>query len=106
MTRARWLGLQALGELRSLARDFVLVLLIAAAVWFAWPWLREWVAASFPSPAPAQVGAFGCAPPTEHEQLHVVITRYPDGTLVPECMYLGPRGAYRRTRHGLPEPRP
>lgn len=47
----------------------------------------------------------GCAPPTEHEVLHVVVVKRAD-RIVPACRYLGPRGAYRRTPQGMPEPRP
>lgn len=38
-----------------------------------------------------------CRPPTEHEQLLIRVVQREEG-FAAECMYVGPRGAYHRTR--------
>lgn len=50
--------------------------------------------------------AHDCAPPTEHERLHVVLVSREGRVAVDGCLYMGSRGTYRRTPHGMPEPRP
>lgn len=50
--------------------------------------------------------AHDCRMPTEHEQLHVVITTRDGRVGVSSCLYVGSRGTYRRTPSGLPEARP
>lgn len=70
--------------------------------------IPEIVAAIVPAEKPAPrttVQVAACLPPTELEQMHVA-TGWRDGVLVAECVYLGSRGTYRRSRHGMPEPRP
>jgi len=54
---------------------------------------------------PAPVAIAACPLPAESEQLHIVVTPR-EGKLVAECMMVGSRGTYRRSRHGMPEPRP
>lgn len=36
-----------------------------------------------------------CEPPTEHEQLHIIVTRS-EGRIAASCMYIGSRGSYTR----------
>jgi hypothetical protein len=36
-----------------------------------------------------------CRLPTEHEQMHIVVT-HRNGALVAQCMFVGSRGTYRR----------
>lgn len=50
--------------------------------------------------------AHDCRMPTEHEQLHVIITTRDGRVGVSSCLYVGSRGTYRRTPSGLPEARP
>lgn len=57
------------------------------------------------APAAAPIALAACPQPAESEQLHIVVTPR-DGKLVAECMMVGSRGTYRRSRHGMPEPRP
>jgi len=59
-----------------------------------------------PAPTIVAIAAPGtCAPPTEHEQLHIVVVRRGD-RLAASCLYVGSRGTYQRTPRGMPEPRP
>jgi hypothetical protein len=56
-------------------------------------WTRTWFAAGEIARtwfAPAK-----CQPPSEHEQLHIVVTLR-DGRLHSECMFVGTRGTYAR----------
>lgn len=46
-----------------------------------------------------------CPVPTEHEQMHVIVTQR-DGRLEARCLMVGARGAYHRTPDGMPGARP
>lgn len=118
MTRARWLGLThstrpnavprrvfqrhaVLGALRDVA---IAICVIGFVLWGFVPFMN-WAADDI-SRDPAVASTLSqCAPPTEHEQLHVVIVSR-NGQLFADCQYVGPRGAYQRGRAGMPEPRP
>lgn len=46
-----------------------------------------------------------CPVPTEHEQVHVIVTQR-EGRLEARCLMVGARGAYHRTPDGMPGARP
>lgn len=46
---------------------------------------------------PAPVDVIQCTPPTEYEQLHVILV-WRDGRLAANCLYVGSRGTYSRDR--------
>lgn len=55
--------------------------------------------------AQARTPLAACRMPAENEQMHIVVMQRA-GELIAECMFVGSRGLYRRTPHGMPEPRP
>lgn len=83
-------------EVIGLCLSTTLVLIFA----FMWPEINAWFVARTTFPAVA-----ACPPPAELEQVHIVVTRR-HGQLVAECMLVGSRGTYHRSRHGMPQPRP
>ena len=83
-------------EVIGLCVSTALVLVFA----FMWPQLEAWFVARTTFPAVA-----ACPLPGELEQVHIVVTRQ-HGQLVAECMFVGSRGTYHRSRHGMPMPRP
>jgi len=119
MTRARWLSVHTSQpnalprdehrrrELLGVVRDAIIAIGVVIAALLLMPMIIEAAAHDIrmdPGYPTAPIDK-PCAPPTEHEQLHVVVTwRGPE--LVTSCLYVGPRGAYRRTPTGAPEVRP
>ena len=87
------------GLVRYAAAIVALGLATAAGLIYA-DWVTRQKAAQ---PQPAAIAS--CPQPSELEQMHIVVTRRGD-KLVAECMFVGPRGAYHRSRHGMPQPRP
>lgn len=58
------------------------------------------------APVTVAIAAPGfCLPPSEHEQLHIVVVKRGE-RFAASCMYVGSRGTYKRTPRGMPEPRP
>ena len=74
----------------------VLTVIIVVLGWLTAPQLAR-LASTVPLAKAADAALAACPPPTESEQLHVVVTRR-DGTLVAECMFVGPTGAYVRRK--------
>jgi hypothetical protein len=74
----------------SLPGMFFMGILLLLAVW-ALDDMRAWARTWF---GPAKI-ARTCQPPSEHEQLHIVVTLR-DGRLHSECMFVGTRGTYAR----------
>lgn len=129
MRSARWLSLydyprtapltrRALRAVLDVAGAIALIFagaaLIAALLLYGLPRFIIWTAADVMLDPPAPVTAervvpapiAECLPPTEHELLLVSITIDEGGNLQGGCKYVGPRGGYSRSRHGMPEPRP
>lgn len=120
MTRARWLGVYTEARpnalprdehnrraLLGVVRDAIIAIGVVAATVVVMPMIIEAAADDIrrdPGAASVPIAA-GCPPPTEHEQLHIVIVQRA-GQLVTDCRYVGARGTYQRSRHGMPEVRP
>lgn len=129
MRSARWLSLydylrtapltrRALRAVLDVAGAIALIFagaaLIAALLLHGVPRFIAWTAADVMLDAPVQIAASAppapvaatCRPPTEHEQLLITVIADESGNVAAECRHIGPRGAYVRSRHGMPEPRP
>lgn len=81
-----------------------MALAVTLLFFYAWPEIRAWRIAQSLAVAPVFAD---CNPPTEHENLHIIVRKDP-ATLrfTAECRLFGSRGTYGRSRHGMPEPRP
>lgn len=129
MRSARWLTLhdyprtspltrRALRAVLDVAGAIALIVtgaaLIAALLVHGVPRFIAWTAADVLLDPPAQLAAPAlpppvaatCRPPTEHEQLLITVIADEGGNVAATCRHIGPRGAYVRSRHGMPEPRP
>lgn len=119
MSRARWLGLPAARLPHAqprrawqrgvwLERLFSAVLavgLVAATVLWLGPRVLAALAHEARQARTVDV-AHDCRAPVDTEQLHVVLVSRDGRVTFDGCLYVGSRGTYRRTRSGLPEPRP
>lgn len=81
----------------SLAFELAIVLgaMFGGLIVYALPDIQAWIAGQ--APAVHARALNGCHSPTEHEQLHIIVT-HRDGRLVSECMYVGTRGTYTKGR--------
>lgn len=59
------------------------------------PHLAAVVEASARAPAPRAITQAGCLPPSEFEQLHIIVVAR-GGRFHVDCLYLGSRGSYTR----------
>lgn len=80
----------------------MIVTALAFVFIFLWPEIRDWLIARTVVPVPVVTS---CRPPAETEQLHIV-TWSREGRIYGQCLYVGSRGTYYRSRSGMPEPRP
>lgn len=60
------------------------------------PFLAALVERAASAPAPRAIAQAGCTPPSEFEQLHIVVVAR-GAQFHADCLYIGSRGTYRRS---------
>lgn len=84
---------EPIGAAPSLRATMALAIFFTAALLWGVPELVKWTRKNLPP----LIATGSCLPPSEFEQLHIVVSRH-DGRLFTECMYVGGRGVYTRRR--------
>jgi hypothetical protein len=101
-------------SLADIAAAIALVVFGAWAIAHGLMWFINWTAADVMLDPPVQLTAAAqpapvaatCRPPSEHELLMITVTLDEGGNAQAGCKYISPRGAYHRSRSGMPPPRP
>lgn len=81
------------GAAPSLRFTIVLAVITTAVMLYVAPFFAAKLAARLPA---LHLRAVDCPPPSEHEQLHLIVVQHRGRLDVADCMYVGGAGAYQR----------